>query len=170
MKILLVDDDAHVLEAWRALLEAEAGVEVRTASTGGDALKAAREWGGPDVLITDVVMEPMDGFRLREMLAAEFPSMRTVFVSGYDLSAHADRIAGATVLAKPVTAEQITAALGASGGLGVGTTLGAYYLQEPAGSGGGTAAAGTNGLWRRSWPTVVSGPWPGNTTVASGSG
>jgi YesN/AraC family two-component response regulator len=97
MKVLLVDDEAQVLEAWRALLEAEAEVEVRTAATGGDALKAAREWGGPDVLVTDVVMEPMDGFRLRETLAAEFPSMRTVFVSGYDLSAHAARTVGATV-------------------------------------------------------------------------
>ena len=150
MKILLVDDEVQVLEAWRALLEGDAGAEVRTASTGGDALKAAREWGGPDVLITDVVMEPMDGFRLREMLSAEFPQMRAVFVSGYDLSGYADRISGAVVLAKPVTAEQITAALGVenapdlsgppetTAGLGVGTTLGAYYLQEPAGSGGGT--------------------------------
>jgi CheY-like chemotaxis protein len=138
MKILLVDDEAQVLEAWRALLEAESGGEVRTAATGGDAIKAAREWGGPDVLITDVVMEPMDGFRLREMLAAEFPSMRTVFVSGYDLSAYADRTAGATVLTKPVTVEQIITAFAAPGGLGAGTTLGAYYLQEPAGSGGST--------------------------------
>jgi formylglycine-generating enzyme required for sulfatase activity len=139
MKILLVDDEAQVLEAWRVLLEADAGAEVRTASTGGDALRAAREWGGPDVLVTDVVMEPMDGFRLREMLAAEFPQMRTIFVSGYDLSSYADRTAGATVLTKPVTAGQMTEALsGAPAGLGVGTTLGAYYLQEPAGSGGGT--------------------------------
>jgi formylglycine-generating enzyme required for sulfatase activity/CheY-like chemotaxis protein len=139
MKILLVDDEVQVLEAWRALLEAEAGVEVRTAATGGDALKAAREWGGPDVLVTDVVMEPMDGFRLREMLAAEFPQMRTVFVSGYDLSGQADRTAGAKVLTKPVTAAQMADALsGSPGTLGVGTTLGAYYLQQSAGAGVGT--------------------------------
>ena len=136
MKILLVDDEEHVLEAWRALLEGSA--EVRTASTGGDALKAARAWGGPDVLVTDVAMEPMDGFRLRDMLSAEFPGMRTVFVSGYDLSGHRDRTAGAAVLAKPVTVEQLTAVLGALPGLAPGTTLGAYYLQEAAGEGAGT--------------------------------
>lgn len=148
MKILLVDDEAHVLEAWRALL-AGRGAEIRTASTGGDALKAAREWGGPDVLVTDVVMEPMDGFRLRDMLAAEFPGMRTVFVSGYDLSGHADRTAGAMLLTKPVTAEQLFVAIGPAGSTlpagaasseaaapVVGATIGSYYLQEPAGQHG----------------------------------
>jgi YesN/AraC family two-component response regulator len=86
-KILLVDDESHVLEAWKALIESAGSCEVRVASVAGEALKEARTWGGPDVLITDVVMEPMDGFRLREMLAAEFPAMRAIFVSGYDLSA-----------------------------------------------------------------------------------
>ena len=145
MKILLVDDEAHVLEAWRALLEATGPCEVRTASTGGDALKAARAWGGPDVLVTDVVMEPMDGFRLREMLAAEFPAMRTVFVSGYDLSGYADRVAGAAVLGKPATAEQLAGVLGlpgapadppASTDPAIGSAIGSYYVQEVAGENG----------------------------------
>ncbi len=152
MKILLVDDEAHVLEAWRALLENSAS-EIRTASTAGDAIKAAREWGGPDVLVTDVVMEPMDGFRLREMLSGEFPRMRVVFVSGYDLSGYADRTAGATVLTKPVTVEQLAAAIGmepthaasadptpaaetASAEPAPGAPIGAYYLQESAGGDG----------------------------------
>ena len=69
MKILLVDDEAHVLEAWKALLEAAGSCEVRIAAVGGEALKQARAWGGPDVLVTDVVMEPMDGLRLHGMLA-----------------------------------------------------------------------------------------------------
>lgn len=139
MKILLVDDEAQVLEAWSELLEASGLGEVRTASTGGDALRAAREWGGPDVLVSDVVMEPMDGFRLRDMLLSEFPAMRVVFVSGYDLSGHADQTAGATVLAKPLTAEQLAAVLGSSSGPAVGGTVGAYYLQESAGQRGGVA-------------------------------
>lgn len=140
MKVLLVDNEVHVLEAWRSLLAAD-GVEIRTAATGGDALKAAREWGGPDVLVTDVAMEPMDGFRLRDLLAAEFPRMRAVFVSGYDLSGHADRTAGARVLAKPVTAEELAAAIAAGPDTpteraAVGTTIGSYYLQEVAGQEG----------------------------------
>ena len=150
IKVLLVDDESHVLEAWKALLEASGACEVRVASVGGEAIKAARAWGGPDVLVTDVVMEPMDGFRLREMLAAEFPAMRAVFVSGYDLSGYADRTTGAVVLGKPVTAEQLAAAIGLSPAPapadpptlqepGVGATIGSYYLQEPAGSSGDVA-------------------------------
>ena len=144
MKILLVDDEAHVLEAWKALLEATGPCEVRTAAVGGEALKQARAWGGPDVLVTDVVMEPMDGFRLHGMLAKEFPAMRAVFVSGYDLSGYAGQLAGATVLSKPVTVEALSAAVGLTAAPGtavpgdpaVGTTLGSYYLQEFAGQHG----------------------------------
>jgi formylglycine-generating enzyme required for sulfatase activity/CheY-like chemotaxis protein len=150
-KILLVDDESHVLEAWKALLESAGSCEVRVASVAGEALKEARAWGGPDVLITDVVMEPMDGFRLREMLAAEFPAMRSIFVSGYDLSTYADRTAGAAVLVKPVTAEQLAAAIGLPSAPaaeiasspqqepGVGSTIGAYYLQESSGTNGDVA-------------------------------
>jgi formylglycine-generating enzyme required for sulfatase activity/CheY-like chemotaxis protein len=146
MKILLVDDEAQVLSAWKELLEASGPGEVQTASLGGQALQAARQMGGPDVLVTDVVMEPMDGFTLREKLTAEFPGMRTVFVSGYDLTDYADRTAGATVLTKPVEAAQLAAALGvdreppvaapAEEVPGPGMTIGAYYLQEPAGHSG----------------------------------
>ncbi|MBU3664551.1 MAG: response regulator [Chthoniobacterales bacterium] len=141
MKILLVDDEPQVLAAWGELLESLGRCEVRTASLGGEAMKVAREWGGPDVLVTDVVMEPMDGFKLRDVLQREFPSMRTVFVSGYDLSSHADRVAGAHVLTKPVDLAQIAAAVGLEsasppvlaapeGAPALGSTIGPYYLQE----------------------------------------
>lgn len=134
MKILLVDDETQVLDALRALLEAAGAGEVRTAGCGEEALRVAREWGGPDVLVTDVVMEPMDGFTLRETLAAEYPALRAVFVSAYDLTEHAGRLAGAQVLAKPATAEEILAAAAADPA--IGTTIGPFYLQEAAGKHG----------------------------------
>lgn len=138
MKVLLVDDEAHVLEAWKALLEAAGPCEVRVAAVGGEALKEARAWGGPDVLVTEVVMEPMDGLRLHAMLATEFPAMRVVFLSGYDLSAYAGQLAGATVLSKPVTLKELSAAVGLTalagtdvpGAPALGSTFGSYYLQE----------------------------------------
>jgi len=141
MKILLVDDEAGVLEAWRELLEEVGGCEVRVASNGGGALLAARGWeGGPDVLVSDVVMEPMDGLALRDRLVAEFPGMRTIFVSGYDLSAHADRLAGASVLAKPVDRDSLVAALGLGVGLpAIGSALGPYFIQEFVGNHGSTS-------------------------------
>lgn len=132
MKILLVDDEAQVLVAWKEILELAGGCEVRTAATAGEAIKTAREWGGADVLVTDVVMQPMDGFALRDILSAEFPAMRVVFVSGYDLSDHAGRLAGAAALTKPVDAGQLSRAIGIvpAGAPAVGSEVGAYYLQE----------------------------------------
>jgi formylglycine-generating enzyme required for sulfatase activity/CheY-like chemotaxis protein len=132
MKILLVDDEAQVLAAWKELLESMDGCEVRTATTAGDAIKAAREWGGPDVLVSDVVMQPMDGFALRDRLVAEFPAMRVVFVSGYDLSDYAERLGGASTLTKPVESGAFSRAIGLvpAGAPAVGAVVGGYYLQE----------------------------------------
>lgn len=132
MKVLLVDDEEQVLAAWKELLESSGDCEVRTAATAGDAIKAAREWGGPDVLVTDVVMQPMDGFALRDLLVTEFPAMRVVFVSGYDLSDHGARMGGASTLTKPVERGALSRAIGLvpAGAPAVGSVVGGYYLQE----------------------------------------
>lgn len=139
MRVLLVDDEQNVLDALRELLEGMGGCEVRTASNGGQALQAARAWGGVDVLVSDVVMQPMDGFALRDRLVQEFPALRVVFVSGYDLSSHADRLGGAAVLAKPVDAAKLAEAIGLiRGGPPLGAVLGAYIVQEFQGRRGST--------------------------------
>lgn len=134
MRILVVDDEPGVAEAWRELLGSVESAEVRAATGGEEALRMARAWeGGPDILITDVFMEPMDGFLLRETLAAEFPAMRAIFVSGYDLSSHAARLGGAAVLTKPVDPAQLSAAL-TSGALPlIGREVGGFFVQEYSG-------------------------------------
>jgi formylglycine-generating enzyme required for sulfatase activity/CheY-like chemotaxis protein len=137
MKILLVDDETHVLAAWREVLESAGRCEVRTASSGHEALEVSRAWGGVNVLVTDVVMEPMDGFTLRDQLQADFPAVRTVFVSGYDLSGYEDRLAGAAVVAKPADAQRLMAAAGLLGGPAIGAMLGSYYVQDFLGRKGG---------------------------------
>lgn len=134
MKILLVDDEPGLTAAWRELIASVMKAEIRAASSGEEALRMARAWqGGPDVLVTDVVMEPMDGFALRDTLAAEFPAMRTVFVSGYDLTDYASRIAGAAVLTKPMEAARLAAAIKSSMESLVGREIGGFFVQEEAG-------------------------------------
>ena len=131
MRILLVDDEPGVPEAWRELLATSPDWEIKIASGAEQALREARAWPeGPDVLVTDVVMDPVDGLTLRETLAAEFPRVRTVFVTGYDLSGHADRMANAVVLPKPVDAAQLAAAIGGVAPLVVGGDIGGYLAQE----------------------------------------
>ncbi len=111
MKILLVDDDTSVLQGLLGVLKTLPGHEVRAATTGEKALEHAAALGGIDLLISDVVMEPMDGFTLHSHLVAQQPGLRTIYISGYDLAEYAPYTEGFQVLQKPVTSEQITAAI-----------------------------------------------------------
>lgn len=131
MKILLVDDEEQVLAAWGEILQAAGPCEVHTAVNGGGALQAARAMGGPDVLVADIVMKPMDGLTLREKLVGEFPHMRVVMVSGQDVSAHTERLAGAKVLKKPVDMEELAKAVGfVKDAPPIGSFVAGFYLQE----------------------------------------
>ena len=59
-KILLVDDEDDIREVAQLSLEMTAGWEVRTASSGAEALRLApREQ--PDAILLDVMMPGMDG-------------------------------------------------------------------------------------------------------------
>lgn len=107
MRILLVDDDSGVLQGLMGILKTIPGHEFRCAATAQKAVEHAATLGGCDLLITDVVMEPTDGFTLRNELQAQFPGMKTVFISGYDLSDHAEQTSGAHVLGKPVDADRL---------------------------------------------------------------
>jgi formylglycine-generating enzyme required for sulfatase activity/CheY-like chemotaxis protein len=111
MRILLVDDDAGVLQALQAILNTVPGHEVRTAGNGGQAMVAAREMGGLDLLITDVVMEPMDGFTLRDRLRSQYPGAKTILISGFDLSEYPEQTQGYQLLTKPIDAEVLRAAI-----------------------------------------------------------
>jgi len=61
-RILVVDDDEMVLMALDELLRPE-GYEVRTVSSGNDALKSLDQ-EDYDLLVLDIIMPEMDGFEL----------------------------------------------------------------------------------------------------------
>ena len=107
MKILLVDDDLPIVETLLPLLQTVTGCQVAAATDGEQALAAAAQMGGVDLLLTDVVMQPMDGFTLRDELLARYPSVKTVFLTGYDLSDYPEQIAGHTILSKPVDPNEL---------------------------------------------------------------
>ncbi len=81
--VLLVEDEATVLDLGRAMLE-ELDYAVLTAGTPGEAIRVARSHPGEiHLLITDVVMPEMDGQAIARELAAIKPGIRCLFVSGY---------------------------------------------------------------------------------------
>jgi len=68
-RVLLVDDDRSMLDALAALV-AECGHEALVASTWTDALMLFRR-ARPDLVLLDVMMPTIDGYKLARMLKAE---------------------------------------------------------------------------------------------------
>jgi len=81
-RILVVDDEPHILHYMRATLEAW-GHTVETAADGVEALSLALS-GGHDVIITDVRMPNLGGREFYERLSVERPDVatRVVFSTG----------------------------------------------------------------------------------------
>ena len=92
-----------------AVLKTIPGHDVRVAANAAKAIEHAAGLGGVDLLVTDVVMDPTDGFTLRDELRASYPEMQTIFVSGYDLSEYVERLEGSLLLAKPVDVAEFRA-------------------------------------------------------------
>ncbi len=81
--LLLVEDEAAVRQSAREFLALK-GYTVLEAKNGEDALCIARDYLRPiDLMITDVVMPHLGGAKLAGQLAAERPTMKVLFVSGY---------------------------------------------------------------------------------------
>ncbi|MCG2746429.1 MAG: response regulator, partial [Desulfobulbaceae bacterium] len=81
--ILLVEDDASILDITRLMLE-KLGYRVLAASTPNEAIRLAKEHAGEiNLLLTDVVMPEMNGRDLAKMLISLYPGLRSLFMSGY---------------------------------------------------------------------------------------
>ena len=114
-RLLVVDDEPNLLRAVAACLKAE-GYEVNTARSGQEALLQLAE-SVPDLIISDIRMPGMDGYRLARQLRG---SPRTALVPIVFLTAKdetADRIegfrAGVDVyLTKPFEPDELIAVVG----------------------------------------------------------
>ena len=82
-KILLVDDDAFTVEAYRKKLQ-QLGFEVYTASDGLEAVKLLHA-NTPDLLILDIMMPRLNGFEVLKYIRAheELKSLRVIVLSNF---------------------------------------------------------------------------------------
>ncbi|HKJ92372.1 MAG TPA: diguanylate cyclase, partial [Longimicrobiales bacterium] len=82
--VLAVDDDPAVLRVITLALRRN-GYRVAQATDPEEAVRIARGLQEPPALVlTDVVMPQMSGFRLVEILSEFLPSVRVVYISGYE--------------------------------------------------------------------------------------
>lgn len=112
VKILVVDDHPNTATTLaRAITQLGPGVQVLSATSGGEALKRI-ESGSADILITDMIMPEMTGLELIEKLQ-NHPSGRPTFsflMTAYDvpgLKVTARRLNVKEVIVKPVHPERI---------------------------------------------------------------
>jgi two-component system cell cycle sensor histidine kinase/response regulator CckA len=110
--ILLVEDEATLLEITKRMLE-KRGYKVLTAATPGQAIQIAREQRGRiDLLITDVVMPEMNGRDLAKNFLSLYPEAKRLFMSGYtaDVIAHQGILdPGVFFIQKPFSAQDLAA-------------------------------------------------------------
>jgi two-component system, chemotaxis family, chemotaxis protein CheY len=114
-RILVVDDDARLREATRAVLELE-GHEVVEASDGGEALRL-QSAQPMDVVVCDMFMPRQDGIETIRAFRRDFPNLKIIAVSGGGFFGAVDvlkmaRLIGATeILSKPFSRVSLVGAV-----------------------------------------------------------
>jgi two-component system cell cycle sensor histidine kinase/response regulator CckA len=85
--VLIVEDEAHILELVKTILE-RLGYTVLEAATPGRAVALAEDHKGEiHLLMTDVVMPEMNGRDLADQLHGLYPDLKVLFMSGYTANA-----------------------------------------------------------------------------------
>jgi CheY-like chemotaxis protein len=113
--VLLVDDDARNIFALSSVLERR-GMRVLTATTGNEAIDILHAVPDVAIVLMDIMMPDMDGYRTMQEIRKDARLRRTPIIALTAKAMKGDRekciAAGATdYLAKPVNTEQLLAAL-----------------------------------------------------------
>ncbi|PID74497.1 MAG: hypothetical protein CSB32_00765 [Desulfobacterales bacterium] len=110
--ILLVEDNEHVRELTRAILQSQ-GYSVLSASNGDEALALIqREGAVADLLLADVIMPEMNGSELYQKALEICPELKVMYMSGYTnnvISQHGILDRGLNFINKPFTKKELTA-------------------------------------------------------------
>lgn len=113
-KILVVDDDEHILRSLSQYLELE-DFNVVSASSGPEALKLF-EQERPDLLVLDVMMPGMDGFQVLETLRKDPDTARVPVLMLTARDQHNDILKGyqmgaTSYLVKPFNLDELVDAI-----------------------------------------------------------
>ncbi|MCQ4087599.1 helix-turn-helix domain-containing protein [Saccharibacillus sp. JS10] len=111
MKVLIVDDEAHVREAITLLIEWDnyEPIEVLEASNGREAV-AMIERHAPQIVLTDMIMPAGGGIDLLQWISLHCPDTRTLVISGhgdFDFARQTLRYGGMDYLLKPIDTDQL---------------------------------------------------------------
>jgi DNA-binding NtrC family response regulator len=80
-RILIVDDDDIARKNFARILQKQ-GLPVSTAKTGAEGLECLSE-GSYDLVMTDLVMEDLNGLELLSRIKNQFPDVEVILITGY---------------------------------------------------------------------------------------
>jgi len=106
--ILVVDDEGFLVDILFEVLDSQ-GYSVLTATSGEEALKIAKKAETIDLVLTDLMMKPMNGIVLAEQLKQTNPQIKVLFMSGYteDYIRENLGIHNVPFLVKPILADHL---------------------------------------------------------------
>lgn len=89
--ILLVDDEAMIIDVGKALLE-KLGYQVIAVESGAAAVEALKSRTRIDLVILDLIMPGMDGSKTFDRIREIYPDMPVILASGYAINGQAGEI------------------------------------------------------------------------------
>ena len=107
-RILVVDDEGFLVDIIFEILDSH-GFHVLTATSGEEALQIAKKGPPVDLLLSDLVMKPMNGLELAAELKQSNPEIKLLFMSGYTEDYIRENLGILTVpfLVKPISADDL---------------------------------------------------------------
>lgn len=108
-RVLIIDDELDVRELFRDILQS-AGFDAVSAESGAEGLEILRADPRIRVVLLDLLMPEMDGWRFRhhQLSQPQYASIPTVIVTGAPLGGEAhEQLQATDYLSKPVTREQL---------------------------------------------------------------
>ena len=108
-RVLIIDDEPDVRELFRDILQG-AGFDAVLAASGAEGLEILRADSRIRVVLLDLLMPEMDGWRFRhhQLSQPRYAAIPTVIVTGAPLGGAAhEQLQAADYLSKPVTRERL---------------------------------------------------------------
>lgn len=115
MKVLIVDDEKHVRDAIRMLVDWQ-HYEIRELyeAPEGAAAKLIIEQERPEIIFTDIRMPVLDGVELMQWIQQHYSDCKMIVVSGYEdfeYVRHTVKAGGSDYILKPIDPEELDEAL-----------------------------------------------------------
>ena len=119
MRILVVDDVHSIADSFVRALR-KRGDDAEAVYSGGDAIQRMID-EPPDLILTDMNMEPIGGFEVLEQARAQRPPIEVIMftgVGGVDMAVRAMQLGARDFLTKPISLDQLADRIDAVRGIG----------------------------------------------------